>query len=341
MQHAKIRGKTLEGTAVTPFIFVGVTTLDELEHFGIKSPWLMAKMSLNKTPPEDQPGKQLRVIVQRAWDKARSQRADAYKQYIRNLAEARINGGTPPVTVYVSQQGMPSDNGLLFNYGTSAIAIDGETQLEARFRLREDKPETGALAFPITIYHGITEEHAIQILHDFNAYAKPIPESKLGSRNASGGLSQTVQIALGQAGLTDGALNSSGAFGTKKFVAGFAQSMFFVSGYAMQADGLKRSASSMFATLNEPGAPPINNRCSPMLASLYSLATNEMKVRLAPTFLWQVAGVLAAEGVAPHQLNWDAALAAYKTTSKQGRGGAKMRTNERLARFYAAFKTPV
>ena len=72
--------------------------------------------------------------------------------------------------------------------------------------MRDQHPETGDIPFPVMLHYGIDEKHAIQILHDYNRYAKPIPESKLGARNSSGGISSTVLEALELAGLEDDAL---------------------------------------------------------------------------------------------------------------------------------------
>jgi hypothetical protein len=344
MKNYVAPGKTLPGMAVTDNIAVGLTTLNQLQHFGVKSPWHMAKTSRGKLDPTDQPFKDLREIIQRAWDVARSKRADLYCTYIDHLLSGTIVGGTPPITLYVDKQGTDADGEMSFPYTAAVIAIDGETQLEARYRLadKERKPDTADIPFAVTIYHGISETEAMQILHDFNHFAKPIPESKLGMRNASGGMSQTISAA---AALVPGAtLNTGGAMGTKTHAAGYQQAMFFIAGYAIGQPALEKTGSSWFDALNVPGSPPVNGACEVSLAEMLEIVNNDLKLRQLPTYLWQAAGVLASEGRNPQSLSLAAGLAAYKTSSKNvgtgtGKGGSKGKTKERLHAIYTALKS--
>jgi hypothetical protein len=339
MKHYVAPGKALPAMGVNSDTAVGLVTLNQLEHFGIKSPWLMAKTSRSKMDEQDQPFKTLREVIQRAWDKARDKRADLYSTYIENVLKGTVEGGTPPVTIFVSHAGTENDSEISFPYTSTAIALDGETQLEGRFRLRGRDADTGDIPFPVTIYHGCSEQKAMQILHDFNHFAKPIPESKLGMRNAAGGISQTVETALD---LVPGATLNSGQFGTKKHAAGFSQTMFFVVGYAVGQAALDKTGSVWFDALNMPGAPPVNGNCAAMLGDLISMAQIDPKLRGTAAYLWQVAGVLAHEGRAPRTLNWDAGIAAYKAAPNVGQGGGqggnRGKTAERLHAIYDAMK---
>jgi hypothetical protein len=341
MKHYVAPGKTLPAMAVTDTLAVGMATLNQLEHFGIKSPWHMAKTAAGKLDPTEHPFKQLREVVQRTWDKPRSKRADLYSTYIDNVLQGSVLGGTPPVTLFVNKSGTQDGSDISFPYTSSAIAIDGETQLEARFRLRATQPDTGDIAFPVTIYHGVSEEQAMQILHDFNHFAKPISEGKLGVRNSAGGMSQTIEEAVQMVPGTS--LNKSGALGTKTLTAGFQQAMFFVAGFAVGLPALDKSASGWFGELNTPGVPPVNGKAPVMLGEMFDLALHDAARRTMPTYLWQVAGVLGHEGRSPKSLNWDAGMAAYKAASANvgpgtGRGGNKGKTKDRLHAIYAALK---
>jgi hypothetical protein len=311
----------------------GTATLNELEHFGIKSPAYMAKTTEKQLERADLPFKKLRRVVQRAWDKARHTRADLYKVYISRLNSGVIMGDTPPVTLYVPEMGTLGDGIIEFPYNAPLIAIDGETQVEARFKLREDDPETGDIPFAITIHHGVSEEYAMKILHDYNHYVKPIPESKLGMKNVDGPMSIAIAEAVKGAGLDQEDINLSG-IGNKKKVAGFNQAMAFIAGYATGTEALKRSATSWFDALNTAGEQAINGQCVPSLTELFIVASDRKEVGMAQPLLWQVAGVLAWEGKAPSVVNWDAGLRAYATTTPKHAGRSKV--SDRLAAIYKA-----
>jgi hypothetical protein len=340
MSTQAIKGKTLQAMEVSEHEAVGSASLNELEHFGVKSPSDMAQMKIGKStekPLAD--AKELRLIVQRTWDKARHARADLYKQYLLNLTRGTIIGATPPVTVYVDQQGKINGGGVIqFPYTATAIAVDGETQLEARFRLREELPETGDTPFAVTLHHGTPEEHGIQILHDYNRYANPIPESKLGSKNSTGGMSVTIYGGIAQSKTLQVVddLNRTGAAGTKKHTASFRQAMSYVASFGVGLDALKRNATSWFDAFNSPGAPPINGKASAYLAELFDMAAADKRISMAAPILWQVAGVLGAEGRTPSSLNWDEGFAAYIATAPKTLGKSKI--SDRLEALYAALK---
>ena len=342
MRHFTVSGKSLPAMAVNADTAVGMVTLNQLEHFGVKSPWYMAKTAKGKLDKIEQPFKELREVVQRTWDKQRSKRADLYSAYIEHVEAGTVAGATPPVTVYVDHAGTEDDGTLSFPYTAAAIAIDGETQLEARFRLRDRKPETGDVPFAVTIYHDCPEIKAMQILHDFNRFAKPIPEAKLGMRNAASPVSQVIDAALAQA--PDVTLNVGSSVGTKKHAAGYQQAMAFVAGYVVGKPALDKPASGWFDALSTPGNPPINGQCQSSLTEMLLMAKTNPQMRSCSIYFWQVAGVLAHEGRAPATLNWNAAFAAAKAVSPNvgpgvGKGGSKGVTKDRLAAIYNGFKS--
>lgn len=315
-------------------------TLNQLEAVGLKSPYAMARTTMAKTDQADIKGKELRETLQRTWDKGRSTRADLYAEYLRNIHVGKINGSAPPPTLYTPTMVTETDDGEInLPFQSGLIAIDGETQLEARFRLRSEMVETGDAPFAAILHFGIEPDFAMQILHDYNRYAKPIPESKLGARNASGGLSATVNEALEIAGYRQEDLNVRGATGNKDTIAGFIQAMHFVAGCALgPVKGIKLNAASYFDELNRPGAPPINGACPQELASMLKMAATAegMPFRKLAAPGWQVAGVTAAEGRKIETLNWPKAFEVDKATARHGRGGSTGARVERRERFYAA-----
>jgi len=344
MLNRTITGYPFAGLVVDPERAAVQVTLNQLEAAGLRSPHMMAKTPLSRTDKTDVPAKQLRMIVQRTWDKARSLRADLYSEYLHNLVRGKIKGSAPPPAIYTPGVVSETDNGVVLPFRSLLIAVDGDTQLEARFRLRERAPETGDLPFPAIVHFGVEESTAIQILHDYNRFAKPIPESKLGAHNSSGGLSITVLEALDLAGLTDKDLNKSGSAGTAKQVAGFAQAMHFVAGYSLGAKGLKVNAAQYFDALNRPGHPPINGGCTAALAEMFKLAGSipddglrQAFRRMAAPF-WQAAGVLAAEGAEMGALDWQAGFDADKALGTTGRGGPRPSRATRQTAIYNALK---
>lgn len=336
-----ISGHLFEGTAINDEQVVVRTTLNQLEALGVKSPHLMATTTLKNTDKDDVAAKQLRMTIQRAWDKPRSERADSYADYERKIIEGKIKGGTPPVTLFSPQKALISDDGsVMLPFRCTVIAIDGETQTEARYRLRDMLPQTGDEPFAAVLYHGISYDHAMQILHDFNRFAKPIPESKLGSRNVSGGVSKTIAAALSQAGYAMDDLNRTGNAGTNRYIASYSQSMVFAAGYTLGSTrGLLVNGATAFDELNKPGAAEIP--CVDDLAHMYTLAHTDIAVRRMPTQFWQVAGILAAEGFDVAQLNWAAAIETDKKlmephTGQQG--GSRVPRSVRQQVIYNALK---
>jgi len=338
MNPTRAKGKSLTAIPVDENKAVGSVTLNELEYFGVKSPLFMAKTGEKKFEERDIPFKHLRQIVQRLWDKQRVTRAGLYKTYIGRLMDGTVMGDTPPVTLFIPDLGEVDENAreIEFSYTSPAIAIDGETQLQARFDLRSERPETGDVPFAITIHHGISEDHAMKVLHDFNHYAKPISEAKLGVKNIDGPMSVAIGEALKNAGVAEGEFNSAGQVANKKTVAAFGQSMAFIAGYAAGHDALKKSATTWYDVLNTAGTNAINGHCVPMLSSLYTLASAQKAVGGAQPLIWQAAGVLAAEGVNPASMHWDAAFQAYADTAPKKAG--KQSVSLRLPALYAALK---
>ena len=344
MSKRPINGYQFAGTVIDQDRAAIQVTLNQLEAAGLKSPYHMAKTSLKQTDKTDRQAKELRTVVQRAWDKPRSLRADLYNEYLWNMASGVIKGSAPPPAIYSPDPVTEDDGMIVLPFRSMLIGIDGETQLEARFRMRDQHPETGDIPFPVMLHYGIDEKHAIQILHDYNRYAKPIPESKLGARNSSGGISSTVLEALELAGLEDDVLNKSGALGTVKQIAGFSQAMHFVAGFSLGAKGLAVNGAQYFDELNRPGAPTINSSCPSSLAAMLQLGTTikdkaeQTAFRKMAVSFWQVGGVLAAEGRDPAKLDWSAARAADKALGTSGRGGPRPSRATRQTAIYQALK---
>src|SRR5262245_64828330 len=200
---SRVDGHILEGVLVRKGMFQGVSSLDQLEAFGLSRPSAVerATVAMQKSNPNLYMAKSIRFEVQRRFDAARKKRAEAYAQYIEAVeCDARL-GGTPPITLYLDRRNgadvqVLEGQGLVIPYRSTLIAIDGETQTEARFILREKRADTGRLPIAVTVWYGITEQHAQQILHDYNTECHTVAERQVSPLNHEGQLSAAVNAAI-------------------------------------------------------------------------------------------------------------------------------------------------
>ena len=165
-------GKLLKGLSVSENKFQGVAHLNLLEDYGLLRPSVVEKAKKKDTRHDEvlKDSKEMHDLVQRRFDPARIRRAEQYSCYIENVEVNNIPGGTPAITLWYPDKLELTADGLLIPYKASLIAVDGETQTEARFMLRERIPETGKNKIAITIYHGVSEDHAKQLMYDYNAH---------------------------------------------------------------------------------------------------------------------------------------------------------------------------
>jgi hypothetical protein len=204
LQNRRHGGKLLQCLQVTDNIAIGVSTLDELETYGLKRPSLLedAKKKELAGDPALATAHAVREVVQRRFDGARRKRAIAYGAYLSGLVTGTLQGAVPPITLFCPTSGKPDDRGLLLPHSSPLVTLDGETQTEARFALRDNEPETGEVSVMFTLYHGITQEHAGNIMHDFNVFAYPVQESKVSSLNRNGALTLLVLDAIQELNIT-------------------------------------------------------------------------------------------------------------------------------------------
>jgi len=334
-------GKTLVGVSVDPHKFQAVSTLNQLEDYGLDRPSYVEGLKAIETrrDPNALAAKQLRDVTQRSFDKPRKLRAIVYSEYIRKVEQDHtLEGGVPAITLYLEKSGgINGDGSLVIPYGSACIAIDGETQTEARFILREGYPETGNHPVAVTVYHDVSANRAQQILHDYNTYPSPIPEKTLASLNRGGGLSKIVADSCQQANFSMSELNRHGAASTKKTVAAYTQVLAAAAGYALNGQALQRSANSFFKELNNPASGKVfdANAVPTIGLILDGLRTHPNRGKMNAA-IWQVAGAVAASGRDPRTLDWDAAEAVYKQTAIRTQGGPRMPMATRLGKIAAA-----
>lgn len=126
---------------------------------------------------------ELREDVQRMFEGNKRKNVPSYAKYIVGL---RLGGEgmTPPIILY-SQDTLPSDHNesglgyLQAPYGTKLIAIDGETQLAARYEAANMDPTTAKERVAVYIIHGRPKNWARQSFHDLNLLSVK-PNAALG-----------------------------------------------------------------------------------------------------------------------------------------------------------------
>ena len=114
----------------------------------------------------------IRLEAQRLFEGAKSRNVVPYTAYIIALHEGQ-DGMAPPIILYSKEQLPTIDGGngaefVQIPWDAQLVAIDGETQLAARFDAANLKPETKNNYVPVVICHGRPVEWARQVFHDLN-----------------------------------------------------------------------------------------------------------------------------------------------------------------------------
>jgi DGQHR domain-containing protein len=116
---------------------------------------------------------EIREEVQRLFAGAKARNVIPYADYVVDVHAGEIDGITPPIILY-SEEGLSEgadDTGKEFiqvPYDKRLVAIDGETQLAARFEALNRVPETKNEFVAVYICHGKDKLWARQCFHDLN-----------------------------------------------------------------------------------------------------------------------------------------------------------------------------
>ena len=343
-----INGKVLQGQTVNDHKFQGVTTLNQISDYGLMRPTLVEKVNLKTGDPGEKIKRQVHNDVQRRFDPARIKRAAEYSIYIESVELDGSTGGTPAITIYHQDKLSETEGGVVIPYSAILTAIDGETQTEARFMLRDGYknpktgveitsiPTSGDTQIAITLYHGIPYEAAKQILHDYNSYAKPVTEAQMYKFNNNGKLTIALNAASKLSGLADKHFNRKGAKATKTTKVADKQLLNCVAGYVLNGSGLSKTAAPYFKVMNTPQAADVPQVCIDGVAEFIRNAASNPTMGQANASVWQVAGVLLASGRKPETINWAKGVQAYEATMIAGRGGEKIDVKTRLSQIAQA-----
>jgi len=117
---------------------------------------------------------EIRQEVQRLFEGAKRRNVPSYAEYIAGLKSSQ-NGLTPPIILFSQQKLTVEDKEdgtalIQVPWGIKLVAIDGETQLAARFEARNIEPSTEDDFVAIMLCHGLSLEWARQAFHDLNMY---------------------------------------------------------------------------------------------------------------------------------------------------------------------------
>jgi DNA sulfur modification protein DndB len=128
--------------------------------------------------------RQIRTEVQRLFEGAKRKNVEPYAQYIVNVHDGQ-EGMAPPIILYserpltVREDQSSGAAAIQIPWDLQLVAIDGETQLAARFEAANIKAETKQDFVPVVLCHGCGIQWARQVFHDLNLLAVR-PNAALG-----------------------------------------------------------------------------------------------------------------------------------------------------------------
>jgi len=117
--------------------------------------------------------REIRDDVQRLFEGQKAKNVEPYADYIIDVHHG-ADGITPPIILY-SEKALPVSvddrygfGAILVPFGQKLVAIDGETQLAARFEAANKEPETRNGFIAVYVCHGRDKGWARQAFHDLN-----------------------------------------------------------------------------------------------------------------------------------------------------------------------------
>lgn len=165
-------GHMVAGVKIDDFRFMGRVQAAQLFHFA-PDPRDAENRRLADSSKELQVLAEVRAEVQRLFAGAKAKNVPDYAHYIVAVSRHGQNGLTPPIVLY-SQEPLKNhvdSRGMGFiqiPWQQRLVAIDGETQLAARYEASNIDPSTANDFVPIYICHGRDRDWARQCFHDLN-----------------------------------------------------------------------------------------------------------------------------------------------------------------------------
>jgi DNA sulfur modification protein DndB len=128
--------------------------------------------------------KKIRMEIQRLFEGAKAKNVEPYARYVVAVHEGQ-NGMAPPIILFTERHLLTDESetgpgaSIQIPWDVQLVAIDGETQLAARFEAANITAETKDNFVPVIICHGRTIDWARQVFHDLNLLAVR-PNAALG-----------------------------------------------------------------------------------------------------------------------------------------------------------------
>lgn len=202
-------GIPLRGFLVSKNKGMLIASMDELaHHFSLVDPRAAAKMTERQIErAKKQVGTSearlavfadVRTQVQRVFNKERVGRVTDYAAYIKKVEIDDGYGGTPTPTLAIMPpdgakvREEPSSGRVWFPYNTAAMLVDGETQMAARYLLKEDHDDFGNRDIAFTFYASNDLNLFKAIFHDYNLLVHPVKESVTFRLNLDSPLTQAA-----------------------------------------------------------------------------------------------------------------------------------------------------
>lgn len=166
-------GHTIAGVVIDSHSFFGRVRGDQLLQMTVDPRRTESKRRAKGQEDDPQVAdlRELRKAVQRMFEGAKARNVAPYARYICEVHNGRA-GMTPPIILFTSERLPVAETEekaqLLVPWGTLLVAIDGETQLAARFEAARLDPKTRSERIPVLIVHSQPLEWARQVFHDLN-----------------------------------------------------------------------------------------------------------------------------------------------------------------------------
>lgn len=296
-------GVPCNAVRVTEHLYIGSASLNQMETAGLADPAKVEKATKVdiKHDLKLKEAQDLRGSIQRNFDGPRRRRASDYAVYMSRLRTGEILGGTPPVIVFCPNAvGYDDEKSVIsIPYGTSLIALDGETQTHARYLLRDQIPESGSDVFPVMFYVGIPVQGAKQILHDINSFCTPIDKSKVLSLDGNGALTRGTNAALAASGVKAEQIDRLGTKPKKGTEISFKQANYGVAGAEVGYIGLSSKPAKNHVIDINSGASQVHiNGAGQTFISDFMQLPSDLRKSLSPECVFILGAVHKEKGAA-------------------------------------------
>lgn len=166
-------GNVIVGSIVGPNEFVASVRSGMLFNITV-DPKLTEDSAERASSAELQSAYEMRQEVQRVFEGEKEKNVPTYADYIIKVQLENETGAIPSIILWTPNSletealDLAPLGRILAPYGEKLIAIDGETQLAARWSARQKRPEIERSPVTIKIYHGIPVGWARQAFFDLN-----------------------------------------------------------------------------------------------------------------------------------------------------------------------------